>query len=133
MKNKIYEGIGFIKNILICLYDLMLLFSILFFLTMPILLFSNGSAITNNTFYQIYLFLIIITYYSWFWMNHGQTLGMKSWKTYLINVKGNDQISIKQCLLRIIFSLIGGHILLLFNKKSLQDIISKTIIVKKNN
>ena len=66
-------------------------------------------------------------------MNHGQTLGMKSWKTYLINIKNNDQISIKQCLLRIIFSLIGGHILLLFNKKSLQDIISKTIIVKKNN
>ena len=133
MKDHTHKKVGFIKNILICFYDLMLLFSILFFLTMPVLLFSNGSAITNNTFYQIYLLLIIITYYSWFWMNHGQTLGMKSWKTYLINIKSNDQISIKQCLLRIIFSLIGGHILLLFNKKSLQDIISKTIIVKKNN
>jgi len=74
MKNKIYEEIGFIKNILICLYDLMLLFSVLFFLTIPILLFSDGAAITNSTFYQIYLFIIIITYYSWFCINDVQTL-----------------------------------------------------------
>jgi|ETNmetMinimDraft_21_1059911.scaffolds.fasta_scaffold00281_6 uncharacterized RDD family membrane protein YckC len=133
MKNKIYEGIGFIKNILICLYDLMLLFSVLFFLTIPILLFSDGAAITNSTFYQIYLFIIIVTYYSWFWINHGQTLGMKSWRTYLVNVQANDKISISQCLLRIIFALVGGHLLLLFSKKSLQDVISKTRIVKKNN
>lgn len=133
MKNKIYEEIGFIKNILICLYDLMLLFSVLFFLTIPILLFSDGAAITNSIFYQIYLLIIIVAYYSWFWMNYGQTLGMKSWRTYLVNVQTNDKISISQCLLRIIFALVGGHLLLLFSKKSLQDIISKTIIVKKNN
>jgi hypothetical protein len=54
---------------------------------------------------------------------------MKSWKAYLVNVHKNDKISIKQCLLRIIFALLGGHLLLLFGKKSLQDIISKTIIV----
>ena len=129
MNNKTHKEIGFIKNILICLYDLMLLFSVLFFLTIPLLLFSNGSAITNSTLYEIYLFLIIVTYYSWFWINHKQTLGMKSWKAYLVNVHKNDKISIKQCLLRIIFALLGGHLLLLFGKKSLQDIISKTIIV----
>ncbi len=132
MNNKTHGEIGFIKNILICIYDLMLLFSILFFLTIPLLLFSNGSAITNSVFYDVYLFLIIIIYYSWFWINYGQTLGMKSWKTQLINIQTDKKISISQCLLRIIFALIGGHLLLLFSKKSLQDMISKTIITKKD-
>ena len=43
------------------------------------------------------------------------------------------KISIKQCILRIFFSLIGGHILLIFNDKSLHDLISKTHIIKKDS
>ena len=56
---------------------------------------------------------------------------MKSWKTYVLN-QDNQTITIHQGIIRILISLIGGHLLLIFNEKSLQDIISKThIIVKK--
>ena len=126
-----YENIGFLKNMTICLYDLMLLFSVLFFASLPWIMITSGEAITNNIFYQFYLLLIILIYYLWFWINHGQTLGMKSWKAYVLN-QNNQTITIRQGIIRILISLIGGHLLLIFNEKSLQDIISKThIIVKK--
>ena len=130
MENKVYKNIGFIKNIIICIYDLLLLFSALFFFTLPLLIFSNGEGIGGNIFYQLYLLFIIITYYLWFWIKHNQTLGMKSWKTYIISKDKKKGLSIKQCLLRILISLIGGHLLLIFHKESLQDIISKTKLVR---
>ena len=131
MINKVnkYEKIGFIKNIIICIYDLMLLFSVLFFMSMPWVIVTSGEAVIGNIFYQLYLLIIILTYYLWFWIKHGQTLGMKSWKTYVLNTD-NTKINIRQGILRIIVALIGGHLTLVFTKKSLQDIISKSHIVK---
>ena len=130
MKNKSYKNIGFTKNIIICIYDLLLLFSILFFFTLPLMVFSDGEGIGKNIFYQLYLLFIIITYYLWFWIKHNQTLGMKSWKSYIVNKNNEKKLSIKQCLLRMLIALIGGHLFLLFRKESLQDIISKTKLVK---
>ena len=130
MKNKNYKNIGFTKNIIICIYDLLLLFSILFFFTLPLMVFSDGEGIGKNIFYQLYLLFIIIIYYLWFWIKHNQTLGMKSWKSYIVNKDNEKKLSIKQCLLRMLIALIGGHLFLLFRKESLQDIISKTKLVK---
>ena len=128
MANK-YEKIGFIKNIIICVYDLMLLFSVLFFMSLPWVLVASGEAVTGNIFYQLYLLIIILTYYLWFWIRHGQTLGMKSWKTYVLNTD-NTKINIRQGILRITLALVGGHLVLIFTNKSLQDIISNSHIVK---
>ena len=130
MKNKNYKNIGFTKNIIICIYDLLLLFSILFFFTLPLMIFSDGEGIGGNIFYQLYLLLIIISYYLWFWIKHNQTLGMKSWKSYIVSKDDGKELSIKQCLLRMLIALIGGHLFLLFRKESLQDIISNTKLVK---
>ena len=127
--NNKYEKIGFIKNIIICIYDLMLLFSVLFFMSLPWVIFTNGEAITGNIFYQLYLLTIILTYYLWFWIEHGQTLGMKSWKTYVLNTD-NTRINIRQGIVRIILALAGGHLLLIFTNKSLQDIIANSQIVR---
>ena len=128
MINK-YEKIGFIKNIIICIYDLMLLFSVLFFMSLPWVIVTSGEAVAGNIFYQLYLLIIILTYYLWFWIKHGQTLGMKSWKTYVLNTD-NTKINIRQGVLRIILALVGGHLILIFTSKSLQDIISNSHIVK---
>ena len=131
MINKVnkYEKIGFIKNIIICIYDLMLLFSVLFFMSLPWMIVTSGEAVTGNIFYQLYLLMIILTYYLWFWIRHGQTLGMKSWKTYVLNTD-YTKINIRQGILRIILALVGGHLILIFTNKSLQDIISNSHIVK---
>ena len=131
MKNMVnkYEKVGFIKNIIICVYDLMLLFSVLFFMSIPWVIVTSGEAVIGNIFYQLYLLIIILTYYLWFWIRHGQTLGMKSWKTYVLNTD-NTKINIRQGILRIILALVGGHLVLIFTSKSLQDIISNSHIVK---
>ena len=126
---KKYEKVGFIKNIIICVYDLMLLFSVLFFMSIPWVIVTSGEAVIGNIFYQLYLLIIILTYYLWFWIKHGQTLGMKSWKTYVLNTD-NTKINIRQGILRITLALIGGHLVLIFTNKSLQDIISNSHIVK---
>jgi uncharacterized RDD family membrane protein YckC len=111
----------------------LLLFSILFFATIPLHFFTSGNYIDfNNVVYKIYLFCIIALYYSWFWVNHNQTLGMKAWKTLVINENNHLKITYRQSLVRLIVALMGGHILLLFSKKSLQDILSGTKLVKKN-
>ena len=134
MKNMVnkYEKVGFIKNIIICVYDLMLLFSVLFFMSMPWVIVTSGEAVIGNIFYQLYLLIIILTYYLWFWIRHGQTLGMKSWKTYVLNTD-NTKINIRQGIIRIILALVGGHLVLIFTSKSLQDIISDSHIVKLKN
>ena len=134
MKNMVnkYEKVGFIKNIIICVYDLMLLFSVLFFMSLPWMIVTSGEAVIGNIFYQLYLLIIILTYYLWFWIKHGQTLGMKSWKTYVLNTD-NTKINIRQGILRIILALVGGHLVLIFTSKSLQDIISDSHIVKLKN
>ena len=51
-----YENIGFIKSMIICLYDLMLLFSILFFMSLPWITFFDGEAIKGNIAYQLYYY-----------------------------------------------------------------------------
>tara|TARA_B100000925_G_C21841415_1_gene401672 strand:- start:184 stop:597 length:414 start_codon:yes stop_codon:yes gene_type:complete len=125
------EKIGLFKTLIICLYDWMILFSIWFFLSLPFFITAEERYLGNNIFFQLYLLFIVIFYYSWFWIRHKQTLGMKSWRVYIIdtNTNGYGKISIKQCILRLLFS-IGGHVFLIFRDKSLQDLISKTHIVK---
>ena len=49
---------------------------------------------------------------------------------YVLN-QNNQTITIRQGMIRILISLVGGHLLLIFNKKALQDIISKTHIIVK--
>ena len=124
-----YEKIGFIKNIIICMYDLMLLFSVLFFMSLPWVVITSGEAVSGSILYQLYLLIIILTYYLYFWVKHGQTLGMKSWKTYVLNTD-NTRINIRQGTLRLTLALMGGHLVLIFTNKSLQDIISNSHIVK---
>ena len=115
------------------MYDWMLVFSILFFLSFPFVFFNQGNELTGSYLYQIYVFIIIFFYYCWFWIRHKQTLGMKSWKVIIKNSNDEKTITLFQCLVRMVFALLGGHIILLFYKHSLQDIVSGTYIAKKED
>jgi hypothetical protein len=52
---------------------------------------------------------------------------MKIWKVKIYS-KYSSEISYLQSLKRIIFALVGGHFLLIFNSESLQDKLSKTYL-----
>tara|TARA_B100000900_G_scaffold395228_1_gene393397 strand:- start:198 stop:581 length:384 start_codon:yes stop_codon:yes gene_type:complete len=121
------SNVGLIKRLLINFYDFILLFAVMYFFTIPVIFITDGNAIINNIFYQIYLILIIYLYFAWFWINYNQTLGMKIWKVKIFS-KDTIKITYSQSIKRIIISLMGGHILLLFSSESLQDKLSNTYL-----
>ena len=121
------NNVGLFKRLLINFYDVILLFAVLYFFTIPIILFTQGNAVLNSYLYQIYLILIVFLYYAWFWKKYNQTLGMKIWKVKIYSRYSLD-ISYLQSFIRIIIALIGGHLLLIFYSESLQDKLSKTYL-----
>ena len=120
-------NVGLFKRLLINFYDVILLFAVLYFFTIPIILFTQGNAVLNSYLYQLYLILIVFLYYAWFWKKYNQTLGMKIWKVKIYSRCSLD-ISYLQSFVRIIIALIGGHLLLIFYSESLQDKLSKTYL-----
>lgn len=123
------NSVGLFKRILINFYDLILLFAVLYFFTIPIILITQGNAVLDSYIYQSYLILIIYLYYAWFWKRYNQTLGMKIWKVRIYS-KHSSEVSYIQALIRIIFGLLGGHLMLVFSSQSLQDKLSDTYLEK---
>jgi uncharacterized RDD family membrane protein YckC len=121
------KSVGLFKRILISFYDVILLFAVLYFFTIPVILLTQGNAVIGSLIYKVYIISIVFLYYAWFWRKYNQTLGMKIWKVKIYS-KYSLKISYLQSLKRIIFALIGGHFLLIFNSESLQDKLSKTYL-----
>jgi uncharacterized RDD family membrane protein YckC len=121
------KHVGFLKRLLINFYDLILLFAVLYFFTIPIIFLTEGNAVLGSIIYQMYLFIIIYLYYAWFWKKYNQTLGMKIWKVKIYS-KYSLEITYIQSIKRIVFALLGGHFLLFFQSESLQDKLSNTYL-----
>ena len=125
------NNVGLFKRLLINFYDVILLFAVLYFFTIPIILITQGNAVLDSFIYQLYLITIVFMYYAWFWKKYNQTLGMKIWKVKIYSRCSLD-ISYLQSFIRIIIALMGGHIMLIFNSESLQDKLSKTYLERIN-
>ncbi len=123
------NNVGLFKRLLINFYDVILLFAVLYFFTIPIILFTQGNAVLNSFLYQLYLILIVFLYYAWFWKKYNQTLGMRIWKVKIYS-RYTSKISYLQSFIRIIIALMGGHLMLIFHSESLQDKLSKTYLEK---
>lgn len=83
-------------------YDVILLFSMLFVVSIPIVAIFNitwGSPYYG--FYRAGLFVFCFLYFGWFWVHGGQTLGMKSWGLRLVSTRG-PYISWPQAMLRFV-------------------------------
>ncbi|OBU17651.1 hypothetical protein AYY19_12190 [Photobacterium aquimaris] len=89
---------------------------------------------TASMLYSAYLAMIIIGFYSYFWTQAGQTLGMRAWKLKLQNQDGSH-IKITQALIRIATSAFGLGNLLAFNsqRRSMQDIMAECEMVVTDN
>ena len=121
------KSVGLIKRIVINFYDVILLFAVLYFFTIPVIMLTQGNAVIGSLVYNAYIISVVFLYYAWFWRRYNQTLGMKIWKVKIYS-KCSSEISYLQSLKRIIFALVGGHLLLIFNSESLQDKLSKTYL-----
>lgn len=88
------KNAGFIKRILVIIYDGLLLAGVVLVAYVPVYgllqvlpsTWSNG--LLGMAVKSAYLVLITFAFYGWFWTNGGQTLGMRAWHLYLINPQG---------------------------------------------
>ncbi len=127
---------SFSSRFLCGIYDFMLLIGVWFFVG-SVAFFANGMETLSPNFGILIAFFSAWGFFAYFWMNGGQTLGMKVWK---IKIKSTDSNSILlyQTIIRflvncIIFLTCGVLLILInfnVNKLSLSDYLSKTKLIK---
>ncbi|MDM8564958.1 RDD family protein [Candidatus Halobeggiatoa sp. HSG11] len=99
--------VGILRYCAVIFYDGLLLFSVLFLAAGIAYPITDGQV---NIMFQVYLLAVSFFYFAWSWVNGGQTLGMKAWRVRLV-ANDNQPISLKQCLLRFLISIISWLIL----------------------
>lgn len=81
---------GLRRRLAAIVYDLLLLFAVLFAATAILLPFTHGEAISNNSLvYPLYLLAWTYVFFTWQWTHGGQTLGMRAWKIKLTDQSGH--------------------------------------------
>ena len=102
---------GLLVRLLAMFYDGLLLLSALLIATALALMVTKGTLSYHNPFFRTFLFLICFSFYAWFWLHGGQTLGMRAWRLRLQRFDGRA-ITIWQALLRFMVAIpslaIGG-------------------------
>jgi uncharacterized RDD family membrane protein YckC len=132
-----YSPAGLIVRLLAMFYDSLLLFSALLIATALALIVTRGALSYHNPFFRTFLFMICFSFYAWFWLHGGQTLGMRAWRLRLQRPDGQP-VSVWQVLLRFLvaipsLALAGlGLFWMLVDKDKLaiHDRISESVIVR---
>ncbi len=131
---------GLFRRLFAIFYDSFLLLAILFVVTAIANALNHGIAIEpGNVFYPLYVLIILLLsylYFAWFWINGGQSLGMKTWRIKLQNDEGKN-IDWKIAAIRFFSAMVSwgviglGFLWSFFDKKNRcwHDLISKTVIV----
>ena len=72
---------GLLRRLAALVYDSLLLFSLLFAATVPVLIVTGGQAVRpNHPAFTAYLLAVSYVYFGWCWTRSGQTLGMRAWR-----------------------------------------------------
>ncbi|MCL1079801.1 RDD family protein [Parashewanella spongiae] len=81
--------------------------------------------------WQLYLTLVIVSFYAYFWSRGGQTLGMRAWRLKVQHPNGQS-LSLITAYARVLWSLLGvGNVFMLLSpeKLSLQDKMTRSEVV----
>ena len=129
---------GLIRRLAALLYDVLLLFGVIFTGTVVLMPFTSGQAIAPGSIvYQAYLVGLIALFYGWCWTHGGQTLGMKAWRIRVQRPDGR-WLSWERSGLRLLCAVLSwlplglGYIWALFDRdnKTWHDRLSNTIVVR---
>jgi len=129
---------GFIKRIIVMVYDSLLLLALIIVFFVPFLAVPDAweSTLAGKLFKWIYIVSISYGFFVSFWYKGGQTLGMRSWHLRLVDNDGNP-VTIKAASIRYVsailsWALLGlGYIWILLDNDNLalHDKLSGTRIV----
>lgn len=78
---------GLFKRLLVNSYDALLVAGLVLFAAMPLALIPEviASHPVTKVIKSAYLLMVVFGFYGWFWVNGGQTLGMKVWNLYVVD------------------------------------------------
>lgn len=137
MQQESHAPASVFRRVAAFLYDCLLLLAVFFIFTAIALVFNNGDAI-EHLLYKLLLIPVAWSFFAWFWMNGGQTLGMRAWRIKLVN-HDNTKIKLGTTVKRFLFGAVLFGITLLsamLNKQkiALHDKLSATrvIVLEKN-
>ena len=132
---------GLFRRLFAIFYDCFLLAAILFIAAAVAIAINQGKAIeTDSSFrplYTITMFAICYLYFSWFWINGGQTLGMKTWRIQLRHADADKNVDWMTASVRFFTAIFSwgvfglGFLWSLFDKKNRcwHDLSSKTVLI----
>ncbi|AXE62497.1 RDD family protein [Candidatus Thioglobus sp. NP1] len=127
------SNVSFLRRLGSIMYDLLLVFSFVFFIAGVVILINKKEPITNSLFFYFLTLPVIFGYFSFSWVKGKQTLGMRAWKFEISQFDG-DNITYRQSLTRMILALISltglGFLFQFFNqyKLPIHDYYSKTYL-----
>jgi uncharacterized RDD family membrane protein YckC len=132
-----YSPAGLIVRLLAMFYDSLLLFSALLIATALALIVTRGALSYHNPFFRTFLFMICFSFYAWFWLHGGQTLGLRAWRLRLQRPDGQP-VGVWQALLRFMVAIpslaLAGlglfWMLVDKDKMAIHDRISESVIVR---
>jgi uncharacterized RDD family membrane protein YckC len=129
-----------LRHLAVVVYDLLLLISVLLLAAAIAVgvnaVVTGGQAIAaGDPFFFLYLLAVSFLFYGWFWTHGGQTLGMRTWKVFLLS-ENQHKISWRQAFLRFIVAIPSWFLIAIgfwwqwFGKghKSWPDLISHTYL-----
>ena len=70
------------------LYESLVLGAVVFVAALIFTLLRNPQAPGAMPFFQAYLVLVILGYFTWFWTHGGQTVAMRAWRRFLQQRRG---------------------------------------------
>mgnify|MGYP001036232517 FL=1 len=117
------------------LYDLLLLLAIWFAAALPFVIWQGSALQDSNAIklaFQIYMIAITYVYLTYFWIQSGQTPGLKTWKLQLLteqNTLPNRYYANFRFLWTILLFPIGWIGLFFGKQQLLQDRLAKTQII----
>lgn len=80
---------GFARRLAAITYDSLILVSLWFVATIPVVLLGGGNAVpAHHPLFQGYLVALAAVYFTWPWTHGGQTLGMRSWRVRVCTKAG---------------------------------------------
>ena len=132
------KNVSILKRSMIIIYDLLILLALVIILSFPLASISTLDSWIYLFLHQFYIYLIVQIYFVFFWSNGRSTIGMKTWKTIIINDNGT-QLSFLTAIYRFNLSLLlnifflVGYLSSFFKKdnKALYDSFLKTNLINK--
>jgi len=80
------------------LYEALVLFGVLFVAVLVFMLLRDPHAAGAKHFFQVYLFLVLLWYFTWFWTHGGQTVAMRAWRFRVERIDGKPLRFPQACL-----------------------------------